>query len=201
MTEQQFSQFAATVDDVDEGTGLITGVAIRYNTPVERGRNLFEMVEPGAFAKQIADPARVSVLWQHDSDAPIGRATQLVDSSELMRFSAQITQHADVPEARKALALLREGIIDEISVGFQWQKWTEVREDDKLTILHTRGRLRVAARPGAREVRCVELVSRGVVRSARWRLPSPQRWSRRSSVPPVKHRPRSPFALPTPQLR
>jgi HK97 family phage prohead protease len=142
MTEQQFSQFAATVDDVDEGTGLITGVAVRYNTPVERGRNLFEMVEPGTFSRQVADPARVSVLWQHDSDSPIGRATKLIDTEELMRFSAQITQHADVPEARKALALLREGIIDEISVGFQWQKWTEVREDDKLTILHTRARLR-----------------------------------------------------------
>jgi HK97 family phage prohead protease len=142
MTQQQFTEWAATVAGVDEETGEIEGVAVRYNVPIQRGSNLYEMVQPGAFAKQIADPARVSVLWQHDSDAPIGRASNLEDTAEVLRFRAKITQHADVPEARKALALLREGVIDEISVGFQWQKWSEVRDDTKVTIVHERARLR-----------------------------------------------------------
>jgi HK97 family phage prohead protease len=142
MTQQGTSEFTATVDAVDEEAGTITGIAVRYGIEVPRGGRYFEVVQPGAFARQVADPARVSVLWQHDSDSPIGRASALDDNEERLAFVAKISQNADVPDARKALALLREGIVDEISVGFQWQKWSEQRTDDKTTILHERARLR-----------------------------------------------------------
>ena len=141
--KDQFTSLAATVADVNEETGTIEGVAVRYNVDIPRGPGMFERVQPGAFTKQIADPARVSVLWQHDSDAPIGKVSALEDGAESLRFTAKISENADIPEARKALALLREGIIDEISVGFQWGSWVEERSDDgDLTIAHTKARLR-----------------------------------------------------------
>jgi HK97 family phage prohead protease len=37
---------------------------------------------------------------------------------------------------------MREGIIDELSVGFDWVKWEEQRTDDGLLIVHRQARLR-----------------------------------------------------------
>jgi uncharacterized protein len=139
----RFTTLRASIDDSSE-TGVISGVAIKYGVNVERGRRLFERVEPGAFRAQLVDPARVAILWQHDTDSPIGRVTALEDSTEALRFKAKISEHADIPEAKKALAVLREGLADEVSVGFEWGAWSEERDDEKgsLTIVHSKARLR-----------------------------------------------------------
>jgi HK97 family phage prohead protease len=84
----------------------------------------------------------VAVLWQHDWEEPIGRATGFKDSPSQLEFTARISAHDDIPTARKALALLREGVVDEISVGFEWGTWHEEGTDDGLTIVHTKARLR-----------------------------------------------------------
>jgi HK97 family phage prohead protease len=142
MNEDRFTRLTAKVSGADAGT--ITGTAVKYGVDVPRGTGLYERVKAGAFRAQIAAPNRVPVLWQHDQDSPIGRAVKLSDSHGELVFEALITEHADVPDARKALALLREGIIDEISVGFEWQTWHEERDEKTkaLTIVHDKARLR-----------------------------------------------------------
>lgn len=140
-TLERFTNLRAVIDTTDDA-GTITGIAARYNVPVDRGPGLAEMLAPGLFRAQLKAPNRVAVLWQHDTDSPIGRATGFEDSAEELRFTARITNHEDVPDARKALALLKEGVIDEVSVGFEWGTWEEQRSDEGLTILHTKARLR-----------------------------------------------------------
>jgi hypothetical protein len=143
MSAERFTTLRATLDAGDE-PGTIAGVAVRYGVDVPRGPRFAERVEAGAFAAQLVDPARVAILWQHDGDSPIGRASALVDSASELRFVGRISESADIPDARKALALLREGLIDEVSVGFEWGKWREERDDETgvTTIVHTKSRLR-----------------------------------------------------------
>lgn len=131
-----------TAEITDTKDGVITGIAAKYNTPVQRGQGLYEVLMPGMFKAQVKAPNRVAVLWQHDTDSPIGRATDLTDSEVDLQFKALISRNADIPEARKAMALLEEGIVDEISVGFGWGTWNEVHKDDGLYIEHIKGQLR-----------------------------------------------------------
>lgn len=136
----RFTTLAAKVEDVKDG--IITGIAAAYDVKIARGENLFEMLSPGTFAAQVKDPARVPILFQHDDDSPIGRVRTLEDSPERLRFSAKISQDERIPDATKATAMLEEGIIDEMSVGFAWGKWEQVKDESGLTIVHIRSRLK-----------------------------------------------------------
>lgn len=139
MQTDHFTRFRASVQETE--TGIITGVALPYDTDIERGFNLYERVQQGAFRSQLNAANRIMVLWQHDRDNPIGKATSLADVDGALHFSAKISQHEDIPEARKALALLREGVVEEISVGFKWEKWEEIVTEEKTTILHKKAQL------------------------------------------------------------
>jgi HK97 family phage prohead protease len=66
----------------------------------------------------------------------------LTDSEVNLQFEALISRNADIPEARKAMALLEEGIVDEISVGFAWGTWEEKHKDEGFFIEHTKAALR-----------------------------------------------------------
>jgi HK97 family phage prohead protease len=136
----RFTTLSAKVEDVKDG--VITGIAAAYDVKISRGENLFEMLSPGVFAAQVKDPARVPILFQHDNDSPIGRVSTLTDSPERLKFAAKISQDDRIPDAVKATAMLEEGIIDEMSVGFAWQKWEQVKDETGLTIVHTRSRLK-----------------------------------------------------------
>jgi HK97 family phage prohead protease len=168
--KDKWTSLRAALDTSEEATpGVISGIAVAYNVDVPRGPRLAERVAPGAFSAQVKAPNRVAVLWQHDTDSPIGRATKLTDSEEHLRFVAKISEHEDIPEARKALALLREGIVDEISVGFEWGTWTEQRDEasGRTTILHTKARLRefsvVTFGALGRDARVVSVAASGYV--------------------------------------
>lgn len=141
--DERYTVLRAKITEADDA-GTITGVAMVYGTPIQRGPGLYEQVEAGAFRAQMNAANRVAVLWQHDWESPIGRALDLFDKDGALHFKARISEHADIPEARKALALLREGYVDEVSVGFEWGTWKEQRNEAErsLTIVHEKSRLR-----------------------------------------------------------
>ena len=73
---------------------------------------------PGAFARSLANRGpKVSVLWQHDPDRPIGRPTQLVEDGRGLAVDARITD--GTVAGAEALALLRDGVPLGLSVGFR----------------------------------------------------------------------------------
>lgn len=135
-----FTTLRASITETGK-PGTITGTAVAYNVDIPRGMDLYERIAPGAFKAQMNAANRIPVLWQHNSESPIGRATKLTDSAEKLDFQALISSNPDVPAATNALALLREGIIDEMSIGFQWGTWHEERDNDKTVIVHTKARL------------------------------------------------------------
>ncbi len=116
--------------------GTITGVACRYGTPVDRGWGVWLELAPGCFTAAVRDPARVLVLWQHDESEPIGRLTGLVDSKERLDFTGWITDSDDVPNGRRALSLLRDGIIKQVSVGFRMQKYERIVDEEADTVTY-----------------------------------------------------------------
>jgi HK97 family phage prohead protease len=130
-----------TFEQDSEGHGTLTGPICAYHRPVDSGWVTIEIL-PGAFSAQLKDPARVKVLWQHDWSEPIGRAVSFDDNTKRLSATARIIDDPKVPTAQKALALMRAGDIDELSVGFRIQKWTEEREGDDVLWKVSRAGLR-----------------------------------------------------------
>lgn len=97
----------------------VYGIAVPFNTPTtirEFGDTYKEEFQRGAFARTIAERGdRVKFLYQHDSSAPIGRATSLhEDASGLYaEFHVSKTQRGD-----EVLELIRDGALDSFSIGF-----------------------------------------------------------------------------------
>lgn len=125
-----------------DGDGEFTGRAVPYGLEVELFPGLREVFRRGAFAAQMKDPGRVKVAYRHGEI--IGRAVELEERDDGLWVRGRISDDADLPDARKALAQLRSGLIDELSVGFQPIKGgMTVTDDDKGTLWeHKRAALR-----------------------------------------------------------
>ena len=96
-------------DGVFEGYASLFGVA-------DLGK---DVVMPGAFADSLrrrgADGIRM--LWQHDPAEPIGRWLAVAEDARGLRVRGRL--NLAVERAREIHALLREGAVDGLSIGFR----------------------------------------------------------------------------------
>lgn len=78
-----------------------------------------DVVEPGAFARTLRErgPAGVRMLFQHDPAEPIGRWTALHEDQRGLRVEGRLAD--GVARAREIAALIEEGAIDGLSIGFR----------------------------------------------------------------------------------
>jgi HK97 family phage prohead protease len=77
-----------------------------------------DVIEQNAFAKSIKEgfPAgRIKVLWQHKADMPIGMPVDMREDSKGLWVKSRISKTAKGDEA---IELMRDGVIDRMSVGF-----------------------------------------------------------------------------------
>jgi HK97 family phage prohead protease len=77
-----------------------------------------DVIEQNAFAKSIKEgfPAgRIKVLWQHKADMPIGMPVEMREDSKGLWVKSRISKTAKGDEA---IELMRDGVIDRMSVGF-----------------------------------------------------------------------------------
>ena len=95
--------------------GHFTGYASLFGVP-DLGR---DTVMPGAFADSLArgGPAGVRMLWQHDAAEPIGAWLALREDGRGLRVEGRL--NLAVQRARELDALLREGALDGLSIGFR----------------------------------------------------------------------------------
>jgi HK97 family phage prohead protease len=81
-----------------------------------------EVVEPGAFTASLVDSRRkgnsVKMLWQHDPSQPIGVWSDLAEDSKGLYVKGRLLKDA-VPQASAAYALLKEGALDGLSIGYR----------------------------------------------------------------------------------
>ena len=103
--------------------GHITGYASLFGVP-DLGR---DVVAPGAFAASLAarGASGVRMLWQHDPAEPVGRWLSLTEDARGLRVAGQL--NLAVQRGRELDALLREGALDGLSIGFRTQRATPER--------------------------------------------------------------------------
>jgi len=98
----------------DDGTevGVFEGLASTFGNRDMVG----DVIAPGAFRASLTRSARIKMLWQHDARAPIGTWEQIVETEAGLAVKGRLV--LEVQQAREALALLRVGAVDALSIGF-----------------------------------------------------------------------------------
>ena len=75
-----------------------------------------DIIHPGAFTKTLAERGqKIKLLWQHKLDEPIGRVAEAHEDQAGLFIKAIIS---DTSRGRDALALLKDGAIYEMSIGY-----------------------------------------------------------------------------------
>lgn len=87
-----------------------------------------DIVEKGAFLASLSrrGPSGVKMLYQHDPAEPIGRWTDIRETAKGLRVTGQLM--TNVSRGREVLHMMREGILDGLSIGFRTVK---ARKDRK----------------------------------------------------------------------
>ncbi|MGX5732820.1 HK97 family phage prohead protease [Bosea thiooxidans] len=98
--------------------GVFEGYASLFRVP-DLGK---DVVEPGAFRESLLrrGPAGIKLLWQHDPAEPIGRWLSLVEDARGLFVRGRLS--LAVARAREIHALMRDGALDGLSIGFRSEK-------------------------------------------------------------------------------
>lgn len=95
---------------VEKSFVRIGGYVSRFDEPDRGG----DIVRRRAFAGMRAD---VPLLWQHDPARPIGKVLSLTEDRNGLKMVAGISP--DCRDGLDALALLRTGSVDGLSIGYR----------------------------------------------------------------------------------
>jgi uncharacterized protein len=100
--------------------GVIDGYAALFGVADSGG----DIVQPGAFARSLAQRGRtgVKMLWQHNAAEPIGAWTSIAEDAKGLKVSGSLD--LSVARAREALSLIRSGAVDGLSIGFRTKRAT-----------------------------------------------------------------------------
>ena len=98
-----------------------------------------DLVMPGAFAASLLKrgPQGVKMLWQHKAAEPVGTWQSIAEDQRGLKVAGRL--NLAVARAREILALMREGALDGLSIGFKTQlaatdKTTGIRSLQKLDL-------------------------------------------------------------------
>lgn len=96
--------------------GKFEGYASFFNNIDSDG----DIIEKGAFSKTIKENInRIKVLWQHDPTEPIGIPETMIEDDNGLYVKAKISA---TDAGKKALTLIRDGVVTEMSIGFDTVK-------------------------------------------------------------------------------
>lgn len=90
-----------------------------------------DMIVQGAFKKTLEERAsRVKILWQHD--APIGRPLRMIEDNKGLYVEGKISRTRLGDEA---LELMKDGVVDQMSIGFSIPQGKSDRDENGLRII------------------------------------------------------------------
>ena len=108
----EFKSVKFDLKAVDDEKNTFEGYASVFRNKDSQG----DIIEPNAFAKTINERGdRVKVLWQHDMGSPIGKAIELREDNHGLFVKAKIS---DTDEGKRAMTLIKDGVVDELSIGY-----------------------------------------------------------------------------------
>jgi hypothetical protein len=127
--EYKFVKFAATEVDAK---GIFSGYASKFGNEDLGG----DIVAKGAFAGSLANTTtrRFKMLYEHDHTCPIGFWTDLAEDSQGLMAKGTLMMDA-LPKAREVHALMREGVLDGLSIGYRVKKATTDRARPGIRVL------------------------------------------------------------------
>ena len=102
------------VKDIDESDGTFTGYASTFTSvPDSYG----DVVDKGAFKKTIKENnSRIKILWNHSVMEPIGKPVEMYEDDTGLLVKGKLT--LGVQRAKETLALMKDGVINEMSIGY-----------------------------------------------------------------------------------
>lgn len=117
---------AAKDDGTVEGYGSVFGVRDAYS----------DIVAAGAFKASLAAHKAAgtmpAMLWQHNSDEPIGVWTDMVEDERGLMVRGQLA--LDTVRGKEAHALVKMGALNGLSIGFYSKQWKYDTEQDIRTL-------------------------------------------------------------------
>lgn len=110
--------YSFELKSIDDKSGTFSGYASTFNgDPDSYG----DVITRGAFGESLREHerkgSRVALLWNHDVRQPIGVWTAIKEDESGLRVQGRLT--LEVARAREALALMKDGALQGLSIGFQ----------------------------------------------------------------------------------
>jgi HK97 family phage prohead protease len=106
-----------------------------------------QVIAPGAFsktiAKHLAEGTAPVMLWSHDLSEPIGKWTTFREDEKGLFVTGEINR--ETRRGREALALIKQGAVTGLSIGFRIPKGGRHRADDGIVTLTEIDLLEVSA--------------------------------------------------------
>ncbi len=109
-----------------DAIGTIEGYASIFGN-VDAGGDI---VAPGAFGASLAKKPKVKMLWQHDTWSPIGVWDEIKEDQTGLWVRGRIL--SDVELGREAIALVKSGAIDGLSVGYRTVEASKSAEGNRI---------------------------------------------------------------------
>lgn len=111
-------------DGTDDAPRTVRGLAVPYNTEIELVPGYFETIAPGALAPRAETDTSLKLVYRHDE--PIGLITAATETDEGIEIEARFS---DTQTARDAYQLVRDGVIDRLSIGFAPLETTRTEDE------------------------------------------------------------------------
>ena len=100
-------------DGTDDAPRTVRGLAVPYGTETELFDGYFETIAPGSLEPRADTDTSLKLVYRHDE--PIGLITAATETDEGIEIEARFS---DTQTARDAYQLVRDGVIDRLSIGF-----------------------------------------------------------------------------------
>ncbi len=126
--------------------GWFSGYASVFN--VQDLQN--DWVEKGAFEAAIREGPMPKMLWQHDPTQPIGRWEKMEEHDHGLYVEGQL--FLALEKGREAFLLMKEGVLDGLSIGYEVRQSTPLKAGSILSdlVLHEVSLVTFPANPAAR---------------------------------------------------
>lgn len=109
----QISALALREAESDDAPRTVRGLAVPYGVEIELFDGYFETIAPGALADRAEDATSLKLFYRHNE--PIGLITSITETAKGIEIEARFS---DTQAARDAYQLVRDGVIDRLSIGF-----------------------------------------------------------------------------------
>lgn len=121
----------AALEDTDGRAGSFKGLASAFDILIDSW--MPTIIHVGAFTETLkADASRIKVLWQHNTQRPIGIPGSMAETDEGLEVTGLVSKTI---QGEEAMTLMRDKVVTELSIG-----WDPVafrfEEKDKQLIRH-----------------------------------------------------------------